>query len=74
MAPQSYDGLEKNYLIALINSSEVIAPGIGIAGRLFKKAAVLTHPTPARRDALSHGQGRSEREGLSPFRPATVPF
>ena len=28
--------------------------------RLFKKAADLTRPTPARRDAPLHGRGRSE--------------
>ena len=29
---------------------------------MFKKAKLLTHPTPARQDAPFRGQGRSERE------------
>jgi hypothetical protein len=30
---------------------------------MLKKAVVLTHPTPARQDALFHRQGRSEVRG-----------
>ena len=30
---------------------------------MFKKAAVLTRPAPARRDVPFRGQGRSERRG-----------
>ena len=31
--------------------------------RMFKKAVVLTHPAPARRDAPLHMRGHSERRG-----------
>jgi len=52
----------------------VIAPGIRIARRLFKKAAVLTRPAPARQDTLFHGQGRSERRGESYSLPYVEPL
>ena len=32
--------------------------------RMFKKTSVLTHPTPARRDAPLRGQGRGESDSL----------
>jgi len=30
---------------------------------MVKQATILTHPTPARRDASYYGQGRSKRRG-----------
>jgi hypothetical protein len=41
---------------------------------MVKKASVLTRPTPVRRDAPFHRQGRSERRGESYFVPYVEPL
>jgi len=52
----------------------MIADRIGSAHRMFKKASVLTRPTPARQDAPLRGQGRSERRGESYSLPYAEPL
>jgi hypothetical protein len=55
-------------------SSAEITNRIRMARRLFRKATVLTHPTPARQDALFHRQGRSKRRGEAYSLPYVEPL
>jgi hypothetical protein len=57
-------------LDSCVDRTDVVPP----PGRMFKKASLLTRPTPARRDAPCPKQGRSERKGESYSAPYVEPL